>query len=69
MKKYRHAVTFVTEIDESQMNDIMLMSWHTLSDKARYNLIKDANKSMIQDMLKKVNVNGSWAILRMADNG
>ena len=67
--KYRHTITFVTEINEDNMSDFMLTNWRNHSEKARYNLIKDCNREMIKDMLREANKNGSWAILKVVDNG
>lgn len=67
--KYRHTITFVTEINEDNMSDFMLTNWRGYSEKAKYNIIKDCNQRMIKDMLREANKNGSWAILKVVDNG
>lgn len=69
MTQYRHTVTFVTEINEENMSGFTLMSWLGQSEKARYQIIKETNLEMIKKMLRQVNENGSWAIVKMVDNG
>lgn len=69
MTQYRHTVTFVTEINEKNMSGFTLMNWLGQSERARYNIVKDSNLLMLKDMIREANKNGSWAIVKVVDNG
>ena len=66
-KKYRHTVTFVTEIDEAYMSGFTLMNWLAMPERDRANLIKDSTKSILKDLITKANDRGSWAILKVVE--
>ena len=69
MKKYRHTITFVTEIDESKMNPFTLMNWMATPEQERVKNMKESAKNLMKHLLVEANENGSWAIMKVADNG
>ena len=69
MKEYRHTITFVTEIDEEHMSENFGYIWDAMPGRDRLCFIRNSTKSIVNDFLYKANENGSWAIVRLADNG
>lgn len=67
MKKYRHTITFVTEIDESKMSPFTLMNWRSIPERERTQYLKDSAKDLMKDLLIKANENGSWAIMKVIE--
>jgi hypothetical protein len=65
--KYRHTITFVTEIDTSHMSGFTLMNWLSMTERDRANMIKETTRGVIERQLSIVNDNGSWAILKVAE--
>jgi hypothetical protein len=65
--KYRHTITFVTEIDESHMSGFTLMNWLSMPERERANMIKETTQGIISRQLSIINKNGSWAILKVAE--
>lgn len=64
---YRDSIRFITKIDVSNMPLRIRDMWDNMSELDRLMLIKEANRSALQDALDTLNENHSWAVVEMMD--
>ena len=64
---YRDSIRFITKIDVSNMPLRIRSMWDNMSELDRLMLIKEANRSALQDALDTLNENHSWAVVEMMD--